>query len=181
MVSPETRVEYVLSENLRYGNKRQKAALLKWLRQKKFRNRKPAPQELIEVCKQKGHPLYGLMEVGKTEAAEKYWHQTAQDIIRHVDRIVICIATQKIVSKPLKAFVHVAMGPGGRIPEDNYQLMNRVVEVSEYSQTVLDRAYQDLWAWLNRYEKYAEVLSEEPLASLITRIRNTLKKCKQEG
>lgn len=158
---PKLKFEYkkVLSENLRYGNKKQREALLKWSNQKKFDGRKPTPDELTSECLRKSSPLFGLMKSDVKSAAMVYWRQTAQDIIRHINVVKVNIYTKEI-SKPVVAFLHIKREQCGRISEKNYVPADRIMENPLLRQNILERAHGDFLAWMQRYERYSEFLEE---------------------
>jgi len=159
MVKRNTRTKYVLSNNLRYGTKAQRKALLKWINQPKYRQRKPTPAELVTACK-RGGPLFGLMTTNKEQAAQNYWRQTAQDIIRHINVVRVDVRTDKVLTKPVVAHIAVKRGQYGRIGEDDYVPAQRVADDPKLRASVLDNAHADFLAWKQRYERYAEFMQE---------------------
>jgi len=150
--------QYKLSENLRYGNKAQKAALLKWISQPKYRKRRPTPQELIAECKRPNSGLYGLIEVRQKQAAELYWRQAAQDILRHINVVKVNVVTKEVIGKPVVAFVPVKYEQGGRIADDNYVPTSRVANDPAMLGTVIERAEREFLAWMDRWERFDEFL-----------------------
>lgn len=154
------RYEKILSVNLRYGTKVQRKALLDWVNLPKFGRRKPTPDELVAECRRKGSPLYGLMKPTQKRAAETYWRQTAQDIIRHIDVVRVDIKTSKVISKPVRAWVPIKVEQFGRIPEESYIPTQRVPDNPLLKQTILERAHNDFLAWMQRYERYSDFLQE---------------------
>ena len=168
--------EKQLSDQLRYGTKEQKKALLKWANQRRFNERKPTPEELIAECKRKKSPLYGLMEINPRKAAEKYWRQTAQDIIRHIDIVRVHIKTQEVDTKPVRAWQPTVVTESGHRPEDSYVPTQRVVGNKLLEQSITDRAYNDLRAWLDRYERYDEVFNSRKFLPVVKSIRRLLSK-----
>ena len=153
------RYERRLSEHLRYGNKKQKAALLKWLNNPKFRSRKPTPEELTAEFLRKGSPLYGIVKTKVIEAANGYWREKAQDILRHVETVRVCMKTRKDLTRPVREWVPMRVEQGGCIPEDNYIPSRRVVNNPELTATLLQRAHDDFCAWYDRFSRYTEFLS----------------------
>lgn len=169
------KVLYQLSPNLRYGNKQQKNALLKWRTQPKFRDRKPTPEELVRECKRKSSPLYGLIEVNRTKAARIYWRQAAQDILRHINVVRIDVKTSEVISRPVVAYVAIKREQYGRIPEKNYVPTRRVADNPSLRQSVLERAHADFLAWLRRYERYDEFMQEfSPVVAAYAGLRKTM-------
>jgi hypothetical protein len=154
------RYERVLSDDLRHGTAQQRAGLLEWVNQPKFNDRKPTPEELTKECRRKTSPMYGLLKVDQKAAAEAYWRQTAQDIIRHIDVVRVEIKTGKAVSKPVRAWVPISIEKGGRIPEENYVPTQRAIQGKRTRATILDRARREFEAWMDRWERYDEFARE---------------------
>lgn len=160
-----------LSKDLRYGNKAQRAALLKWVNLAKFKNRKPTPEELTKECLRKGSLLFGLMKTSQKRAAEVYWRQTAQDIIRHINVVKVNIKTEKIITEPVRLWVPIGREQYGRIPEDSYIPRDRFIG-KKLKRTILKDAHRDLMAWIQRYERevgFADVFS--PVLKAYTEVR----------
>lgn len=165
----------VLSENLRYGTKRQREALLKWVNLAKFKKRKPTPAELVRECKRKGSRLYGLMKVSQKKAAESYWRQTAQDILRHIDLVRVDMEINEVVGNPVKAWMPIKIEACGRIPEDSYVPTPRIVNNPGMKGTVIDRAHREFLAWLQRWENHVEFMQEfSPILEAYKKIRKRL-------
>lgn len=169
-----SRWEYQLSKDLRWGNKKQRVCLLKWMNQKKFWYRKPTPDELVAECRRKGSGIYNLIPIDTREAARRYWRQAAQDIIRHVNVVRVNIKTSRVITKPIKAWVPVKLELQGQIPENNYESMKRVHGNPFLTVTIVDRARGDLLAWLDRYGRYQEVLGDKNIKPVIAAIKGLL-------
>lgn len=150
----------VLSEHLRHGNKQQREALLNWVNQPQFADRKPSPDELTKECLRKSSPLYGLMKTDVKTAAQAYWRQTAQDIIRHINVVRVNIRTGEYLSEPVRAWVPIGIDDKGRIPEDNYIPTQRAMKSRATRLTILEQAHKDFSALIARYKRYAEFLKE---------------------
>ncbi len=160
MVAKTTKFVKRLSINLRHGTAVQRKALLKWINVPKFRGRKPTPDELTAECLDKDSPLYGLLKTTQKAAAAVYYRQTSQDILRHIDIVEVEITTQKVLSKPVVAYVHTGRGRYGQIADDAYVPTQRVPDMPLLKKSILDRAHSDFLAWLDRYERYSEFMGE---------------------
>ena len=171
-----TRLEYRLF-NLHYGTVAQRRALLAWISKPKFKNRKPTPDELVKECRRKNSPLYGLMEVGQKRAAEKYWRQTAQDIIRHIHVVRVDIRTEEVLTQPVRAFIPVRVSQAGRIKEKDYIPVQRIANNPSLKQSVLERAHSDFLAWFQRYKRYSEFMKE--FSPVITAYQKLQRKLEQ--
>ena len=174
MSKPKTRLEVTLSDQLRYGNKAQKEALLKWVTtDPRFKEgkRKPRPEELVEECLRVESPLYGMIETNRNKAAETYWRQAAQDIIRHINIVQIVIKTGEIITKPVKWYLHTEREQFGRIPEKNYVLTSRVADNPSLRFGALEMFRADFLAMLERYGRYAEFLNDPDVVGLVAAFR----------
>lgn len=157
----KTKLEYVLSPQMRLpkGIKnpaQKKKALLKWIAQPKFKNRRPTPDELVQECRRKSSPLYGLIEVSAQKAASIYWRQIAQYYLRHIQTIRVNVVTKEHVGGPVVAYPPVKVSAGGRISDKDYVPSGRVADDSDFKKNVLQRAANDMEAWIQRYKRYAE-------------------------
>lgn len=175
MAKQKTKVVYVLSKHLRGGNKKQREALLEWMVQPRFKYRRPSPKELVRECKRLKSPLYGLIEVDQKRAAEKYWREAAQYILRHVNVVRVVIKTGKVITQPVVAYIPIRVERGGRIPEENYIPAQRVASNPKLKRAVCVRAHQDFQAWMQRYERYDEFMEEfSPILAAYKDLRRRL-------
>ncbi len=173
MVKRNTRTKYVLSKDLRYGTRAQRKALLRWINLPKYRTQKPTPAELVTACK-RGGPLFGLMTTNKDQAAQNYWRQTAQDIIRHINVVRVDVRTNKVLTEPIVAHIAVKRGQYGRIGEDDYVPAQRIADDPQLRGSVLDNAYNDLLAWKRRYERCAEFMDNNHVIAAYTKLEREL-------
>lgn len=159
--TPKTKLRFVISPNLRLpagtaDPERKKQALIAWVSNPKFADRRPTPDELVAECRKKTSPLYGLIETNPKKAAGIYWRQVAQYYLRHINVVRINVVTNEPMGQPVVAFLPVEMGRDGHIPEENYIPAGRVMEDEGMRQSVLERASGEMQAWIQRYERYAE-------------------------
>ena len=161
MPKAKTRLEYILNPNMRLprgikepGKKRE--ALLAWIHQAKFKNRRPTPDELVAECRKKSSPLYSLIEVDDRRAASIYRRQIAQYYLRHINVVRVNVVTKEHVGGPVVAYQPVEITSGGRILDKDYIPAGRISEDAAFKSTVLLRAANDMEAWIQRYERYAE-------------------------
>lgn len=154
------RYEKTISTHLRIGTKEQKIALLKWMNRPEFDNRKPTVEEVVRECCRKKSPLYGLMKTDEKTAAQAYWRQTAQYIIRHINVVRVNIKTGEYLSEPVRAWVPIGIEEKGRIPEANYIPTQRAMKSKATRLTILEEAHRDFSALIARYKRYAEFLKE---------------------
>ncbi len=104
-------------------------------------------------------------------AAEAYWRQTAQDILRHINVLKVNIKTEKVITESVRLWVPIGREQYGRIPEDAYIPRDRFVS-KKVKQTILEEAHRDLMAWIQRYERevgFADVFS--PVLEAYNKIR----------
>ncbi len=167
----------VVSSQLRYGNKKQKEALEKFINRKKFDDRKPTPQEVITECLRKGGPMYGLIKTSVKHAAEAYWYDAAQNIIRHIEYVRIDVLTKKVLNKPVRAYLPLGREQFGKIPEDSYKPIPRVLENPAYQESILASMQADFLAWVDRWEKHVEFFKEfSEVTTAYKRIQQKLNK-----
>lgn len=167
-------VEYrlVIAEQCRITAS-QKKALLAWLESRpEFCERKPTIQELIRECRRRGSPLGSLMEHEQARAADRYWHDRAQYLLRNVHMVQIRVRTQEVIKEPIRAYIPVEIGYQGKIAEKGYIPAHRVADNPSLKFSVVERAKADFLAWVERYRRYAEwmdvaVMAQEELATLI--------------
>ena len=157
ILSKQFRFRKGLTKEQRRGYRK---ALLSWINQPKFRNRRPAETELVAEFLRKNGPLYGMVETEPREAARSYWYERAQYILRHVHTVKVNVVISKQVSQPILTYVPIKRGRFGRIDNQDYIPVKRVMDEPDLRATVLENAHRDLLTWFARYERYAEFLEE---------------------
>jgi len=132
---------------------------LKWLNDNpEFKKRRPTIDELIKETRRRGSKLKTLLEQDVQAAAEIYWRQRAQYLLRHINVVKIDIRTNEATTKPVCAYIPVRIERDGRIDEENYIPAQRVANNPSMRQTVLQRAHADFLSWMHRWERYEEFM-----------------------
>lgn len=162
MPKAKSRIEYVISKDCRRP-KTCRQAFLDWVNSRsEFKRRKPRVDEVIAEARRKGSPLHVILAHNGCNSAEiaakSYWRLEAQYYLRHVNVIRVSVTTDKILTKPIRAYIPVVYSRGGRIEEQNYFTAQRVADNPSMKFAVVNRAYADLQAWVSRYERYAEFM-----------------------
>lgn len=135
-----------------------KDAVIKWI-DGEYGTRKPTVEEFIKASRTPGTLLYEakVLERNVTKAAEHHWREEAQYYLRHVNVVKINIVTRE-ASPPVRMYIPIKRSKGGTIKEEHYVNAKRVMEDSNMTETVIQRAISDLIAWADRYERYAHFL-----------------------
>lgn len=162
MPKAKTRIKYIISKDCRRP-KTCREAFLEWVNSRdEFKRRKPRVEEVIAEARRKDSPLHVILSHNGCNTAEKaagqYWRLEAQYYLRHVNVIRVSVVTDKILTKPIRAYIPVTYSRGGRIAEENYFTAQRVADNPSMKFAVVTRAYTDLQAWIERYERYAEFM-----------------------
>lgn len=168
------RYQYSIDPNLR-KTAEQKAALLEWVEANYRTGSRPTPEELIAEATREGSRLreVNLIETDTGKIVNKFQRSEAQYCLRHIRVMRIDIRTQE---KTPAVNSHVGIRTyQGRIPDNNYLDMKRAPYSPAASGSILDRAYNDLMAWVHRYSDYEEFLgSFKPLLEIIEDLENIL-------
>jgi hypothetical protein len=166
-----------MSDNCRRP-KRVKKAFLNWLESKpQYKKRHPTVAEVIREARLKGSPISCIFEQTTRKAAEHYWRDQSQYMLRHVDIVQVVVKTGEVVSKPVRAWIPISIGNCGRIDEDAYVPAQRVANSPSMRQDVIERAHNDFMAWLDRYERYDEFLKTfSPVVEAYRKLRDKIDK-----
>lgn len=147
--------QYRMSANCRL-RKRQGEAFIEWIKSNPtFEKRRPTLEEVIHACKTVP-ALKGLMKQTREEAAQEYWKLKAQELLRHVEMVVINIKTEEVITKPIVAYIPIKFERNGHVFPENYIPAKRVANDASYQVPVIERMYRDLMAWWERYQRYIE-------------------------
>lgn len=114
------------------------------------------PDDVLEDAKNPNSPLHSFFEWSDTEAARQYRLQQARGLIR----AVVAVYTREDEGKPAvrtKAYVHVP-----EVGAPHYREASHAMSQTKTRKMVLERAYNELRQWRQRYKDLNE------FASLIT-------------
>lgn len=152
----ETKFEWRLDPQIR-KTKQQKETFIKWMNSNpEFKNRRPEVHEIIRECRKKNSPLRILFEQNVQQAASQYWESQAQYYLRHINLVRIEIKTGKVIDTGVRYYIPPARGSYGRLDPEEYIPAKRVANMPAVKREVVQRAYDDLTSWMNRYRHYSE-------------------------
>ncbi len=151
-----TKFEWRLDPQIR-KTKQQKEAFIDWLNSNpEYKDRRPEVHEIIKECRKKNSPLRILFEQDIQQAAVRYWKSQAQYYLRHVNLVRIEIKTGKVIDTGVRYYIPPVRGSYGKLDSEEYIPAKRVANMPAVKREVVQRAFDDLTAWVNRYRNYSE-------------------------
>ncbi len=152
----KTRFEWRLDSQIR-KTKQQRETFIRWLNSNpEFKNRRPEIHEILRECRKKNSPLRILFEQDVQQAAVRYWESQAQYYLRHVNLVRIEIKTGKVIDTGVRYYIPPPRSSQGKLESKEYIPAKRVANMPAVKREVVQRAYDDLTAWMNRYRHYSE-------------------------
>ena len=152
----KTKFEWRLDPQIR-KTKQQKEAFIKWMNSNpEFKDRRPKVEEIIRECRRENSPLRILFEQDVQQAAVQYWESQAQYYLRHINLVRIEIKTGKVIDTGVRYYIPPPRGSNGRLEPGEYIPAKRVANMPAVKREVVQRAYDDIMAWKNRYQHYSE-------------------------
>ncbi len=130
------------------------------------------PEDVLEDARNPNSPLHSYFEWSDTEAARQYRLQQARGLIR----AVVAIYTREDEGKEAvrtKAYVHI---PERQAP--HYREASHAMSLTKTRKMVLERAYNELRQWRQRYKDLNEFAS---LVSVIDAMDTSFKKALEDA
>lgn len=128
-------------------------------------DRQLTPQALVEAARQSNGPLHFLFVWDDAEAASLQRVEHARFIIRSLT--VVVTMTPKAPSTPMRAFVNVVKND-----QQGYRSLSSAMEDPELRGQVVQRAWNELLSWRNRYGQYQELATACAAVAVAVRKRD---------